>query len=162
MCLTMHYVFLHCWPVVFFFYIHWSLKCDHETQFFSECYRVMFSDFYPGFIQPHAVLQHNSTLTTDEFGSFISFFPSSHGCCSFSHHLFPVWKEALHVCFGPGHSVLLQVGECQTLSSWVHLNCHSPLFFPPSLLLHLPLSCFSSLNFTFLHLHLPSADLQLL
>lgn len=55
-------------------FVHWSVNGGHKAQqFFPKCYRVMLSESYPGFIRPHAVLQHNSTLTTEVFGSFIFF-----------------------------------------------------------------------------------------
>lgn len=58
----------------------------------------MFSHNYPVFIQPHVVVQNNSTLTTGAFGSFASLL--SEFADLFSHRLFPVWKEPFHVCFG--------------------------------------------------------------
>lgn len=59
------------------------------------------------------------------------FFQHSWFAALFSHHLFPVWKEALHVCFGPGgvlaqNSVSCYGWERARLSSWVHPNCPSP------------------------------------
>lgn len=69
----------------------------------------------------------------------------------FSHHSFPVWKEALHVCFGPGGVLALNRVSCYAwerarLSSWVHPNWPPsllpPLFCPfsPPFLLHFPFS----------------------
>lgn len=68
------------------FYIHRCVKRDHDMwRCFPECYCVVFGDFYRGgFIQPHAVLQHNSTLTAETLGTFVlCFFSALLVCCAF-------------------------------------------------------------------------------
>lgn len=119
----------------------------------------MFSHFYPGFIQPHAVLLHNSTLTTEAFGSLILFFffsLRSYFAVLFSHHLFPVWKEALRVCFGPGGVLAQNTASCYgwetepdspleftptaSVHPWAPFSPPSSLpYLPPSMLLFIPL-----------------------
>lgn len=72
---------------------------------------------------------------------FCFFSQRSYFAVLFSHHLFPVWKEPLHVSFGPAGVLSQNRFSCYgweraRLSSWVHPNCLSPppVHFIPSLL----------------------------
>lgn len=98
---------LYLWPTVSWvalFSLIWNMRSWNAAVFTPERYRVLLCDFYPGLIQPRAALQRHSTLPREAFGGFVFFFFSSapQFTVLFSHQLFPVWKEAFHVCFGPG------------------------------------------------------------
>lgn len=112
---------------------------DHEAQqCFPECYRVT---FYHGFIQSHAVLWQNSTLTTKVFGTWIfllsllSFSLITYFLCRRRHFMF----VSAQVVFWPGTEWPAK-GWKRARLSFQFTPTASVHPWQPSPLLYLPLS----------------------